>query len=150
MDWRGHTFCPLPQNVFGDLAPQRGRATAFPLQVELVAASMVACPKCGKEVEDDAYFCKFCGSSLREAQAIDGDPSNPSELRRVVERRLNAIRDKDEAALQDVLDESVYTKFDDWPPFTLQDSRLSGQCVRRRRLGSLQHTLLGDHQGQEF
>jgi len=26
-------------------------------------------------------------------------------------------------ALQDVLDESVYTKFDDWPPFTLQDSQ---------------------------
>jgi hypothetical protein len=89
----------------------------------MVVASMVVCPKCGREVEDDAYFCKFCGSSLREAQAIGSNPHNPSELRGVVERRLNTIRDKDEAALEDVLDESVYTKFDDWPPFTLQDSR---------------------------
>jgi hypothetical protein len=89
----------------------------------MVVASMVACHNCGRVLEDDAYFCKFCGYPMREAQAIGGNLRNPSELRSVVERRLNAIRDKDEVVLQDVLDESVYTKFDDWPPFTLQDSK---------------------------
>jgi hypothetical protein len=80
---------------------------------------MVTCPKCGREVEEGSYFCKFCGAAL-ETTSKEG--SSPSELRGIVERRLNAIKTRDEGILEDVVEASMYTKFDDWPPFTRQDS----------------------------
>lgn len=83
---------------------------------------MVTCPRCGREVEEGSYFCKYCGATL---ESPSKGASSPSELRGIVERRLNAIRTRDEAVLEDVVEESGYTKFDDWPPFTLQDSQLA-------------------------
>ena len=80
---------------------------------------MVTCLKCGKEIEEGSYFCKFCGAALEAPQPS----STSSELRSIVERRLNAIRNKDEGILEDAVEKSIYTKFDDWPPFTLQDSQ---------------------------
>ena len=81
---------------------------------------MVTCPKCGREVEEGSYFCKFCGATL---ESPSKESSSPSELRGIVERRLNAIRTRDKDILEEIVEESVYTKFDDWPPFTRQDSK---------------------------
>jgi len=81
---------------------------------------MVACPKCGREVEGGSYFCKYCGAALESSSKVE---SAPSELRGIVERRLNAIRNRDEGMLDDIMEESVYTKFDDWPPFNRQNSQ---------------------------
>ena len=75
---------------------------------------MVKCPKCGQEVVDSAYFCNFCGASLEAATSDD--------LQRIVQKRLDAIRTRDEGILDDIFDSSLYTKFDDWPPFTRQNA----------------------------
>jgi len=81
---------------------------------------MATCPKCGREIEEGSYFCKFCGAALEPSSKMS---SNSSELRKIVERRLDAIRNQDEGILDDVVEKSGYTKFDDWPPFTRQDSQ---------------------------
>ena len=75
---------------------------------------MVKCPKCGQEVTDSAHFCNFCGASLQDAAS--------DELQKIVQKRLDAIRTRDEGILDDIFDSSTYTKFDDWPPFTRQDA----------------------------
>jgi hypothetical protein len=80
---------------------------------------MVICPKCGKEIEEKSNFCKFCGS---EISLVSETASSPSELRKIIEKRLNAIKTHDEGILGDIMEKSLYTKFDDWPPFTRQDS----------------------------
>ena len=80
---------------------------------------MLTCPKCGKEIEEKSYFCKFCGSAM---SPIPEMASSPSELRKIIEKRLDAIKTHDEGILGDVIEKSLYTKFDDWPPFTRQDS----------------------------
>ena len=80
---------------------------------------MVTCPKCSKEIEEVSYFCKFCGSAIGSMPEMT---SSTFELRKIIEKRLNAIKTHNEGGLGDVMEKSLYTKFDDWPPFTRQDS----------------------------
>ncbi|MEM2094053.1 MAG: nuclear transport factor 2 family protein [Candidatus Bathyarchaeia archaeon] len=75
---------------------------------------MTRCPSCGQSVPDAAYFCGFCGASLKN--------SGTGELEKIVYARLDAIRTKDEAKLRSLFEQSIYTKFDDWPPFTRQEA----------------------------
>jgi hypothetical protein len=80
---------------------------------------MTTCPKCGKEIEEQNYFCKFCGAAIRPAT----DPVEyESELKNTVDRRLNAIKTHDEETISSIVEKGLYTKFDDWPPLNLQDS----------------------------
>jgi hypothetical protein len=87
---------------------------------------MVTCPKCGKEVEEGSYFCKFCGATLvtsSETGSITSEKGSiSSEVRVIVDKRLKAIQTHDEDIIGEIMDKSMYTKFDDWPPFNRQDS----------------------------
>ncbi len=76
------------------------------------------CPNCGKEVPDDANFCKYCGIRLVEGVEL------PTQdiIRNILIRRIEGIRNRDSKAIKGLVDQSEYTKFDDWPPFDLQES----------------------------
>jgi len=50
------------------------------------------------------------------------EPSVEDGVKDVVIKRLDAIKNKDEAAVRALLDED-YTKFDDWPPFKRQNAK---------------------------
>jgi len=80
---------------------------------------MITCPKCGREIEEQSYFCKFCGATIDPAA---GSVNNKSELNDVVDKRLNAIKTHDEDTINSIIEKESYTKFDDWPPFNIQDS----------------------------
>jgi len=76
------------------------------------------CPNCGKEVPDDANFCKYCGIRLtKEAQLPIRDV-----IRNILIRRIEGIRNRDSKIIRELVDQDEYTKFDDWPPFDLQES----------------------------
>jgi hypothetical protein len=80
---------------------------------------MITCPKCGKEIEEQSYFCKFCGAAIHAAtDQVDYE----SELKNTVDRRLNAIKTHNEETISSIIEKGSYTKFDDWPPLNLQDS----------------------------
>jgi len=74
------------------------------------------CPNCGKEVPDDANFCKYCGVRLVEKAQL----SARDIIRNTVIRRLECIRNRDSKTIKNLVDQGNYTKFDDWPPFVLQ------------------------------
>ena len=80
---------------------------------------MITCPKCGREIEEQSYFCKFCGATIGPAAS---SVNNKSELNDVVDKRLNAIKTHDEDTINSIIEKESYTKFDDWPPFNIQDS----------------------------
>jgi ketosteroid isomerase-like protein len=82
---------------------------------------MRECPKCGERNDDAANYCIRCGtmlSGLPESQATS-EISKEDEVKGVIVKRLNGIRDKNEEAVRGLIDER-YSKFDDWPPFTRQ------------------------------
>jgi len=76
------------------------------------------CPNCGKEVPEDANFCKYCGERLAEEARL---PIR-DVIRNIIIRRIEGIRNRDPKIIKDLVDQDRYTKFDDWPPFDLQES----------------------------
>jgi len=76
------------------------------------------CPNCRKEVPDNANFCKYCGVRLAEERQL---PTR-NIIRNILIRRIEGIRNRDSKAIKDLVDQENYTKFDDWPPFDLQES----------------------------
>jgi len=76
------------------------------------------CPNCGKEVPDDANFCKYCGIRLAEETRL---PVRDL-IRNILIQRIEGIRNRDSNAIKSLVDQDKYTKFDDWPPFDLQES----------------------------
>lgn len=76
------------------------------------------CPNCGKEVPDDANFCKYCGVRLAEKKQLPVQ----DVIRNLLIRRVEGIRNRDPKAIRAIVDQSNYTKFDDWPPFYLQEA----------------------------
>jgi len=76
------------------------------------------CPNCGKEVPDDANFCKYCGVRLVEEKQL---PTR-DVIRNILIRRIEGIKNRDSKAIRSLVDQDNYTKFDDWPPFGLQES----------------------------
>jgi len=76
------------------------------------------CPNCGKEVPDDANFCKYCGARLAEEARLPIQDI----IRNIIIRRIEGIRNRDPKVIKDLVDKDRYTKFDDWPPFDLQES----------------------------
>ncbi len=76
------------------------------------------CPNCGKQVEEDASFCPYCGFRL-----VSEDKIPLQEIiRNVLIRRIEGIKKRDAKAIENVVYKEKYTKFDDWPPFDLQGS----------------------------
>jgi len=75
------------------------------------------CPNCGKEVPDYANFCKYCGIRLAKGKQL----SMQDTIRNILIRRIEGIRNRDPKALKNLVDQKYYTKFDDWPPFDLQE-----------------------------
>jgi len=76
------------------------------------------CPNCGKEVPNDANFCKYCGIRLVEETRL----STRDIIRNLIIRRIEGIRNRDSKTIKNLVDQDNYTKFDDWPPFDLQES----------------------------
>lgn len=76
------------------------------------------CPNCGADnVEGNAY-CVKCGNKL--AGGSSSQPVTFDPIRDVVVSRLDAIKNKDQNTVTSLVT-SDYTKFDDWPPYQLQD-----------------------------
>ena len=76
------------------------------------------CPKCGKEVKEDSYFCMYCGFKL-----VPEDKVSPEDaIRNILTQRIEAIKNRDAKTIESLVDPEKYTKFDDWPPFELQGS----------------------------
>ncbi len=84
------------------------------------------CPTCGRENAEGNVFCNWCGSKLTgSTQSQSASQSQPpfnveDEVRSVIVKRFDGIKNKDEKAVTALLDES-YSKFDDWPPYQRQD-----------------------------
>jgi ketosteroid isomerase-like protein len=84
------------------------------------------CPKCGTENPEGNAFCNQCGSKMAgSTQSQSASQSQPvsnveDEVRSVIVKRFDGIKNKDEKAVTALLDES-YSKFDDWPPYQRQD-----------------------------
>jgi len=81
---------------------------------------MPICPKCGQELSETDNFCRRCGCNLAQVEAV---PSTPEEaVKAVLTQRIDGIKRKDAQAIMNLVDETRYTKFDDWPPFERQGS----------------------------
>jgi len=96
---------------------------------------MVKCPICGTENDNEVVYCKKCGSrvsvvvpSKSEGQPVITAPSRTpaqtmdpeNEAKTTIARRLDALKNKDENKLKEIIDEN-YTKFDDWSPYRRQE-----------------------------
>jgi len=96
---------------------------------------MIKCPVCGTENEDKYTYCERCGAKLSNTDKAQTQPTNqavgPStpqkepenstdEVKTLIAKRLDAIKNKDESTVKSILDDS-YTKFDDWPPSRRQE-----------------------------
>ena len=90
------------------------------------------CPTCGKENTADNVYCNWCGSKLAgssQNQSVSESPQSApvnqpasgveDEVRSVIVKRFDAIKNKDEKVVTALLDES-FSKFDDWPPYQIQ------------------------------
>ncbi len=96
------------------------------------------CPTCGKENAEENIYCNWCGNKMTgstQSQSAAQSPQNQvvsqntpvnqsssgveDEVRAVIIKRFDAIKNKDEKAVTALLDES-YSKFDDWPPYQIQ------------------------------
>ncbi len=73
---------------------------------------MPKCPSCGTENREGSIFCKQCGNKL----VLTGE----DDVRNVVIKRIEGIKNKDETAVRALMDEN-YSKFDDWPPYQRQE-----------------------------
>ncbi len=88
------------------------------------------CPTCGKENSEENVYCNWCGNKLTGSTQSQSASQNPpvnqpasnfeDEIRSVIVKRFDGIKNKDEKAVTALLDES-YSKFDDWPPYPRQD-----------------------------
>jgi len=76
------------------------------------------CPNCGKQVPEGAHFCTSCGFRLVSENRIPVQ----EVIRNVLRRRIEGIKNRDAKAIEGTVYKERYTKFDDWPPFDLQDS----------------------------
>ena len=82
---------------------------------------MTYCPKCGNQAREEYNFCKFCGAPLnRNAPIQPVTLTLEDEIKNVITRRFECIKNKDENGVSSILDQSRYSKFDDWPPYGLQ------------------------------
>jgi ketosteroid isomerase-like protein len=87
---------------------------------------MLKCPTCGTENEEGNAFCRQCGTKLtpstqnRSASQNQTASNVEDDVRNVVVKRLDGIKNKDESAVTALVDES-YNKFDDWAPYQRQD-----------------------------
>jgi ketosteroid isomerase-like protein len=107
---------------------------------------MTKCPNCGLDIEEADPFCKHCGTKLTAtAQGeADAEPSDDDDVKNVVVKRLDAIKNKDEGAVRALMDEG-YTKFDDWPPFERQEAAkaLENEFAAFKVLSSYSYELVG-------
>jgi ketosteroid isomerase-like protein len=87
-------------------------------------SEMNNCPKCGRQVQDDDSFCRFCGAPLTYTTVpADVVPASPDdEIKNVIVKRLDGIKNRDENVVRSIIDVRRYTKFDDWPPYGRQDA----------------------------
>lgn len=87
---------------------------------------MVKCPNCGTENLDENTFCNKCGTKLNASGASQGASQNQRTsnvdegVKSVVTKRFDAIKNKNEAAVTELMDET-YSKFDDWAPYQRQE-----------------------------
>jgi ketosteroid isomerase-like protein len=84
---------------------------------------MPKCPNCTWEIGEGDVFCKHCGTKLTSStqDQTQAASSPEDEAKNAVVRRLDGIKNKDEATVRALIDEH-YSKFDDWPPFGRQDA----------------------------
>jgi len=86
---------------------------------------MLKCPNCGGEVQQDYRFCKYCGYQLSPAKEVSAEEA----IRGIVIQRIESIKNRDAKTMTSLTYAEKYTKFDDWPPFDLQDSNaLKGEA----------------------
>ncbi len=76
------------------------------------------CPNCGKKIEEGSNFCANCGFRF----VSEGKISAQEIVRDIVTRRIEGIKNLNAKAIESLVYKEKYTKFDDWPPFELQDS----------------------------
>jgi hypothetical protein len=82
---------------------------------------MPYCPKCGYQVSTEDNYCSRCGAKLKEEVKLL-TPEQKAVMD-VVLKRIEAIKNRDPKTIEELVDKTFYTKFDDWPPFT----RLEGE-----------------------
>jgi hypothetical protein len=82
---------------------------------------MPYCPKCGYQVSAEDNYCSKCGARLKEEAKLL-TPEQKAVMD-VVLKRIEAIKNRDPKTIEELVDKTLYTKFDDWPPFT----RLEGE-----------------------
>jgi ketosteroid isomerase-like protein len=81
------------------------------------------CPTCGSENEERTPFCKQCGTKLTQNQSATQEQTSSTvedDVRNVIVKRLDGIRNKDETEVKALIDEG-YSKFDDWAPYQRQE-----------------------------
>lgn len=88
------------------------------MKVHQVGCRMLRCPNCGRETKEDFRFCQRCGYELTPKR----ESSTEEIVKSIVIRRIEAVKNRDPKAISSLVDAGRYTKFDDWPPFDLQDS----------------------------
>jgi len=81
---------------------------------------MPYCPKCGYQVSVEDNYCSRCGARLKEVQLLTPEQKAVMD---VVLKRIEAIKNRDPKTIEELVDKTLYTKFDDWPPFI----RLEGE-----------------------
>ena len=48
------------------------------------------CQHCGKQIPDDAKFCKYCGGAVYESQ-VDKPEKNPLEMPEFLKKQLDHV-----------------------------------------------------------
>jgi ketosteroid isomerase-like protein len=83
---------------------------------------MPTCPKCGAEIAEGDNFCTRCGTRFTELpqSQITVGSSIEDEVRNVIVKRFDAIKNRDEATVRALIDEH-FSKFDDWSPYRRQE-----------------------------
>ncbi|OYT47675.1 hypothetical protein B6U79_03805 [Candidatus Bathyarchaeota archaeon ex4484_231] len=76
------------------------------------------CPNCGKKVDEGSNFCQYCGFRLVSLEKMPVK----EVLRNTLIRRIEGIKHRNPKIIEAVVLKEKYTKFDDWPPFELQES----------------------------
>lgn len=76
------------------------------------------CPNCGKEIGETANFCMHCGFKIVPVEQL----STEQLIRSVLIQRIEGIKNRDPKAISSLVLRDKYSKFDDWPPFELQEA----------------------------
>jgi ketosteroid isomerase-like protein len=76
------------------------------------------CPNCGKEIGETTNFCQYCGFKMVSTQNLTVEDL----IRNVLIQRIDGLKNRDADAIDGVVYREKYTKFDDWPPYELQES----------------------------